>query len=77
MDLIILVSREQLVEMIIKAFSEINEINKTDRRIGRAFRMCGLDPYAKDETDFMKHLDTLSESKVYRCLTEVHEAVNL
>ena len=57
-------SRETLVEMIVKAIDEINLINKKTRRIAQAFRQCGVDPWVDNQDDFMKHLESLNQNSV-------------
>jgi hypothetical protein len=71
------VSRENLVNFVVKAFDEINIDNRRNRYIAKAFRQCGLDPWAENDKEFMEHLHHLTQNAVYKSLTEAHEALNL
>ena len=50
---------------------------KTDSYIKQSFELCGLNPYAPDDTVFEKHLASLGENLVYAALTAVHTALTL
>ena len=60
-----------------KAFDDINIQNRRNRYIAKAFRQCGLDPWAESESEFMEHLNSLSQNAVYKSLTDAHVALNL
>lgn len=71
------VSREKLVEFIEKAIQKINDDQKRTHSIYSTFKMCGLNPYDEDLTDFKKHLDSLNENKVYATLQRNNKALDL
>ena len=71
------VSREKLVEFIENAIQKINNDQRQMHAIYRTFKMCGLNPYDEDLTDFKKHLDSLNENKVYATLECNNKALDL
>ena len=71
------ISREKLVEFVEKAYDKINDSQKTDDYIKRSFKLCGLDPYAPDLSEFERHLASLSETAMYAALTASHTATTL
>jgi len=71
------VSRENLVDFLVKAFDKINFHNRRNRYIAKVFRQCGLDPWAKNDKEFIEHLNNLTQNAVYKYLTKADEALNL
>ena len=71
------ISREELVEFVEDAYSQINQQQKTNSYIKKSFELCGLNPYAPDDIVFERHLASLSENSVYAALTAVHTALTL
>ena len=67
------IPRETLIEFVEKAYDEINSDNIRIRWIAESFNKCGLNPWG-DDTCFLKHLDKLNESGMYKALTEAHAA---
>ena len=66
-----------MVEFVEEAYLQINQQQKTDSYIKQSFKLCGLNPYAPDDTVFEKHLASLGENLVYAALTAVHTALTL
>ena len=62
------VSRELLVSFLEKATEEINKRESSSRSIYKAFEICGLNPWASDQTAFTEHLDNLEQNKLYDAL---------
>ena len=71
------VSREKLVEFIENAIQKINNDQRQTHAIYRTFKMCGLNPYDEDLTNFKKHLDSLNKNKVYATLECNNKALDL
>ena len=67
------VPRETLIGFIEKAYSIINNENIKRRWIAESFNKYGLNPWGDDDC-FLKHLDQLNESGMYKVLTEAHTA---
>lgn len=67
------VSRETLIDFVEKAYEDINNENIKRRRIAESFNKCGLNPWG-DDSSFLKHLDQLKESGMYKALTEANTA---
>ena len=67
------VPRETLIDFIEKAYDYINNENIKRRWIADSFHKCGLNPWGDDDC-FLKHLDQLNESGMYKALTEAHTA---
>jgi hypothetical protein len=73
----ITVSRETLVGFVEQAFTEINDAQEQNASIFKSFRTCGLDPWTSSLSPFHKHLECLSENKIYECLLQNHAALEL
>jgi hypothetical protein len=74
---VLTVPRENLVEMIEKAFDEINEQNKRRRWIARTFEQCGQDPWSSDLKLFEDHLSSLEQNSVYLHMNETNKQLKL
>jgi len=77
------ISREELTTWLEEAVEEINN-EQADKNyyISKAFSKCGLDFRVKgwDEEypeEFKKHLESLGNERLYKSLTEAHEATKL
>jgi DDE superfamily endonuclease len=64
------ISREMLAQFIINAYEHINDENMSHCYIRQAFDLCGLNPYVKDESKFIAHLDSLSLTSAYNALID-------
>ena len=71
------ITREELVQFVEEAYEEINQQQKMDNCIKRSFELCGLNPYALDDSVFERHLASLSENSVYAALTAAHTALTM
>ena len=71
------VTREKLISMIEQVYDDINDGQKKTRGIAKSFDQCGLNPWCKDTSDLINHLDNLSTNAVYKSLTEQHSAARL
>jgi len=77
------ISREELTTWLEEAVEEINnEQADKDFYISNAFSKCGLDFRVNDwdkeyPKEFKKHLDSLGNERLYKSLTEAHEATKL
>ena len=60
----IVISRNMLTNFILGAYEEINDENMTNPFIRRSFELCGLNPFVKDNYKLIKHLDSLSLTRV-------------
>ena len=67
------ISRETLIDFVEKAYEDINNENIKKRWIAESFNKCGLNPWG-DDSCFLKHLDQVNESGMYKALTEAHTA---
>jgi len=67
------IPRETLIDFVEKAYDDINSDNIRIRSIAESFNKCALNPWG-DDTCFLKHLDKLNESGMYKALTEAHVA---
>ena len=47
------------------------------KQIFKSFEQCGLNQLCKNIDLFMKHLESLTETSMYKALTDQHEAVTL
>ena len=71
------VSRDDLINFICQTIDKLNEKYKKTRQMSNSFEQCGLN-YLSNNTDlFMKHLESLTETFIYKALTDQHEAVTL
>jgi len=76
----IVMSREKVTDLILEAYGNINDSNMKNMHIRRGFDMCGLNPYADDESveeNFVAHLDSLSTTSAYKSLLDKNKAVDL
>ena len=64
------VSREKVVDMILKAITEINDLSTRTLMIQDAFKYCGLNPWstATSLAAFQNHLDELEKNNVLKCM---------
>ena len=66
-----------ILEISIQTIDELNEKYHQSKQIFKSFEQCGLN-YLCNNTDlFMKHLARLTETSMYKALTDQHEAVTL
>ena len=70
------ISRETLIDFVEKAHEKINIENIKKQWMAESFNKCGLNPWG-DDICFLKHLDELSETSMYKALTEAHTAEDL
>ena len=70
----IYVSREKLVEMLVKSFKWINDQQTSQSYIQDSFTLCGLNPYFEDQSRFKAHLDSLYENMAYDSLLRTEES---
>jgi hypothetical protein len=72
------VSREKLLEFIEEAFDQVNRDQVKKFSIYKTFKKCGLIPWEEDLSEFIKHLDELSQYSVYNqrqdCSAKLEEA---
>ena len=71
------VSRDDLVNFICLAIDELNKKYKKTRQIYNSFEQCGLNHLSKNTDLFIKYLEILTETSMYKALTDQHEAVTL
>lgn len=74
------ISREKLTDLILEAYTQINEENMGNMYIRRAFDLCGLNPYADEKCinrSFVAHLDSLSSTTAYQALIDHNTALEL
>lgn len=72
------VTRAQLIEIIERSVSEINEENRQSRTIAKGFRSCGQDIWNPDpQLEFEQRLASLSLESVYSALTQCTKAMHL
>jgi hypothetical protein len=74
---VLVVPRENLVEMIETAVDEINHQNQRRHWIARALDQCGQDPWSVGQNEFEKHLDSLTENAVYAHMIGTNKQLNL
>jgi hypothetical protein len=70
------ITRELLLQWIEEAFKDYNKNSQKNRRIYKAFALCGLNPEEGD-VKFEEHLARLSEEGVYKSLLTNTLALNL
>ena len=71
------VSRDDLIDFICQTIDELNEKYKKTKQRYHSFEQCGLNHLCDNTDIFKKHLDGLTETFMYKALTEQHEAVTL
>ena len=64
------VTREKMVEFIVNAIDEINDVSTKTLMIQDAFKYCGLNSWstARSLEAFTKHLDYLEKNNVLKCM---------
>jgi len=67
------ISRETQIDFVEKEYDDINSENIKKHWIAELFNKCGLNPLG-DDTYFLKHLDQLDKSCMYKTLTEAYTA---
>ena len=71
------VSRDNLINFICQTIDELNEEYHQSKQILKQFEQCGLNHLCNNTDLFMKHLASLTETSMYKALTDQHEAVTL
>ena len=71
------VSRDDLINFICQTIDELNEKYKQTRQISNSFEQCGLNHLIINTDLFLKHLESLTRTFMYKALTDQHEAVTL
>ena len=71
------VSRENLVEMLVKLFDWINDQQISQSYIRDSFGLCGLNPYVEDQYIFKAHLDSIFDNIAYDSLLSTKKSMNL
>ena len=62
------VSRDDLINFICQTIDKLNEKYKKTRQIYNSFEQCGLNHLSENTDLFMKHLESLTETQIFRYL---------
>ena len=71
------VSRDDLINFICQTIDELNKKYYQWKQIFKSFEQCGLNHLCNNTDFFMRHLASLTETSMYKALTDQHEAVTL
>ena len=71
------VSRDDLINFICQTIDELNEKYKQTRQIYNSFEQCGLNHLSNNTDLFLNDLESLTETSMYKALTDQHEAISL
>ena len=71
------VSRGDLIPFICHIIDELNHKYHPSKKIFKSFEQCGLNYLCKNTDLLMKHLESLTETSMYKALTDQREALNL
>ena len=71
------ISRDDLINFMCQTIDELIEKYHQSKQICKSFKQCGLNNLCKNTDLFMKHLVSLTETSMYKAVTNQHEAVTL
>ena len=71
------VSRGDLINFICQIIDELNDKYHQSKQIFKSFEQCGLNNLCNNTDLFMKHLASLTETSIYKALTDQHKAITV
>ena len=71
------VSRDDIINFICQIIDELNDKYHQSKQIFKSFEQCGLNNLCNNTDLFMKHLASLTETSIYKALTDQHKAITV